>query len=220
MHEFRDYTIKRQKKKSLVVEFNQFQELYRMCDSDYYRLMFLTMFLYGLRIGEQLGLMVNSFDFEDNTIEIYHAVTIKGKNKFELVTPKTAAGKRILNMPKSYALMVQEHIKKNKLKNNDFIFFKYKTMQSKENHRMPVHENTCRRTMEKYCQDYNKDFHPHMLRTSICTHLREKGVPLEEISKFLGHEDPEITDQYYLKTSNAKKEVINTVLEEFIAKIK
>ena len=34
-----------------------------------------------------------------------------------------------------------------------------------------------------------------MLRTSIVTHLKEKGVSLDEISKYLGHQETAITKQ-------------------------
>ena len=219
LHEFRDYEIRRQKKKDPIVEFDAFKELYRSCDSDYYRLLFLTMFLYGFRIGEQLALTVDSFDFEAKTLEIYRAVTIKGKNGLEFVTPKTAAGQRVQPVPDSFARLVREHIARYHLKEKEFIFFRYRTHQTRENHALPVHENTCRRAMEKYCRKYNPDFHPHMLRTSICTHLREKGVPIEEISKFLGHEDPAVTEQYYSKISQNKKEAINDVIDEFMKEI-
>lgn len=219
LHEFRDYEIRRQKKKDPIVEFGSFKELYRSCDSDYYRLMFLTMFLYGFRIGEQLALTVDSFDFKENTLEIYRAVTIKGKHGLELVTPKTTAGQRIQSMPVLYAELVKAHIVRYHLKPKDFIFFRYRTHLSPEDHQLPVHENTCRRAMEDYCRKYNPDFHPHMLRTSICTHLREKGVPLEEISKFLGHEDPAVTEQYYSKISKNKKEVLDHVMDDFIKEI-
>jgi len=219
LNEFKDYTIHRQKKKAKILEFDQFNELYHSCDSSYYQLMLLTMFLYGFRISEQLGLTVDSFDFEDNTLEIYHAVTIKGKRGVELITPKTPAGERIQSMPLLYAELVKKHIEKYNLKDNDFIFFRYSTTQSPENHQLPVYENTCRRALDHYCKQYNPDFHPHMLRTSICTHLREKGVPIEEISRYLGHENPKVTKEYYSKVSMQKQDSLNYAIDDILKKI-
>lgn len=219
LNEFRDYSIHRQKKKSKIVEFEQFKNLYKSCDSSYYQLMLLTMFIFGFRISEQLGLKVDSFDFVDNTIEIYDAVTIKGKKGVELISPKTKAGERIQQIPLIYAKLVKQHIAKYHLQKNDFIFFRYKTLQSEENHQLPVYENTCRRALDKYCRLYNKDFHPHMLRTSICTHLREKGVPINEISKYLGHESSKVTEEYYSKVSIQKQDSLNTAIDDILEKI-
>ena len=214
--QFRDYKIRRQKRKAQIVELSQFLLIYRSCASDYYRLALLTMFLFGLRISEQIGLTVDSFDFEENTMEIYQAVSYKTQRKgYVLMTPKTAAGKRILQMPKIYAAMIRKHIDVHHLKKKDFIFFRKPDQYS-----VPIHENTFRRHCETYCQTFSPDFHPHMLRTSICTHLQEKGIPLEEVAKYLGHEGIKVTEIYYSKESRKKKEevteALNRILEEIL----
>lgn len=212
---FRDYSIKRQKKKAKVLELSQFIEIYKSCKSEYYRLALLTMFLFGLRISEQIGLTVDSFDFNDNTMEIYHAVSYKTQGKgYVLLTPKTSASERIIQIPESYAAMVKKHIDEHHLKKKDFIFFR-----EPNKYNTPVHENTFRRQSEKYCQMYNADFHPHMLRASICTHLQEKGTPIEEISKYLGHEKIKVTETYYVKESQHKKEQVTEALEGIMKEI-
>ena len=58
-----------------------------------------------------------------------------------------------------------------------------------------------------------------MLRTSICTHLREKGVPIEEISHYLGHNDIKVTEEYYSKVSFQKEESLNTAIDDILKKI-
>ena len=213
---FRDYEIRRQKKKRKIVEFSEFLQIFSACDDDYYRLALLTLFIFGYRISELLALTADSFDFEEKTVEVYQAVSFKGgkgKKCFDLVSPKTAAGERIQPMPTAYAELIRQHIDVHHLKKKDFIFFR------DGDPKMPIHENTFRRECDRYCVRFNADFHPHMLRTSICTHLREKGVPLEEISKYLGHENSSVTEQYYSKVSDNKKEVLNDVIDQFIRKI-
>lgn len=217
LEHFRDYEIKRQKKKQLIVEFDDFKKIYQECNDEYYKLALLTMFIYGYRIGEQLALTVDSINFEDNTIEIYQSVNFKGgkgKKNFTLTTPKTASSERIQLMPTIYSTLIKEHIKRFKLKKKDFIFFR-----SEKEKNIPMHENTFRRNLETYCKAYNKEFHPHMLRASIVTHLKEKGVSLDEISKYLGHQETAITEQYYLKTSINKEKQINEVIEDFMKEI-
>lgn len=217
LEHFRDYEIRRQKKKTKVVEFDDFIKIYKSCDDDYYKLGLLTMFIFGYRLGEQLALTVDSISFEDNTIEIYQSVNFKGgkgKGKFTLTTPKTPSGERIQNMPGIYSTLIKKHIEENKLKDSDFIFFR-----DSEHKKIPIHENTFRRKCEAYCRSFNPDFHPHMLRTSIVTHLREKGVPLTEVSKYIGHADPKITEEYYSKKSLTKQNMINEVIDEILKKI-
>jgi site-specific recombinase XerD len=37
---------------------------------------------------------------------------------------------------------------------------------------------------------------PHLLRHSVATTLRERGMPIEQIQKFLGHSKRETTQRY------------------------
>jgi integrase/recombinase XerD len=39
--------------------------------------------------------------------------------------------------------------------------------------------------------------HPHMLRDTFAVHLLSAGVPLEEVSKALGHKSILITEKHY-----------------------
>lgn len=220
LHKFKDYNIKRTPLRKKIVEFDEFIEIYKNCDSSYYKLALLIMFLYGLRLGEQLALQVNSFDFESKTFETYQTTNFKtGNGSFILEAPKTRASERHHLMSDELICLIKSHIKNNNLKENDFIFFRYTTTKSIENHKIPVHENTFRRECERYCKKYNKDFHPHMLRTSAVTYLREKGVPLEDISSLVGHKETSVTDIYYSKTSLNKEKLINVVIKEKLKKV-
>lgn len=217
LDKFRDYEIKRIVEKEEIVSFSQFLEIYKQCDSDYYQLALLTLFLFGYRLGELLALKVDSINFETNKIEIYQAVNFKngkGKKNYTLTTPKTAKSKRIQLMPIIYSNKLKSFILDHNLKENHYIF--YRSENDKEN---MIHENTFRRKADEYCKKYNPSFHPHMLRTSICTHLREQGVPISEVSKYLGHEDIKVTEEYYSKVTKEKKEMINEVIDEILQKI-
>lgn len=217
LDKFRDYEIKRIKEKEEIVTFTQFIQIYKNCNNDYYQLALLTLFLFGYRLGELLALKVDAINFETNKIEIYQAVNFKngkGKNNYTLTTPKTAKSKRIQVMPEIYSKKLKSFIKAHEIKPNEFIFYRSET-----NKKIMIHENTFRRQTEKYCKVISPTFHPHMLRTSICTHLREEGVPLEEISKYLGHEDIKVTEEYYSKISKEKKSKINEVIEEIMEKL-
>jgi integrase/recombinase XerD len=47
-----------------------------------------------------------------------------------------------------------------------------------------------------------KGVYPHLLRHSVATTLRERGMPIEQIQKFLGHSKRETT-QLYAESSTA-----------------
>lgn len=217
LDKYRDYTIKRQKKKQKIVEFDEFIQIMNKCDDDYYKLAFMTLFIFGYRLSEMLGLTASSVDFNDNTIENYQGINFKsgtGKKGFILTTPKTPSSERIREMPIIYSQMIKKHIETFSLSGDDFIFFRTSGKEILKN--IPIHENVFRRKADEYCSLYNPSFHPHMLKTSICTHLREKGISLEEVSKYIGHKDTEVTDRYYSKVSNNKTSLINQAIDELL----
>jgi integrase/recombinase XerD len=48
--------------------------------------------------------------------------------------------------------------------------------------------------------------YPHLLRHSVATTLVERGMPLEQIQKFLGHAKLETTQLYAESTTEMLKE--------------
>ena len=51
-----------------------------------------------------------------------------------------------------------------------------------------------------------KKVHPHLLRHTVATFLLEKGMPLEQIQKFLGHSKIETTQIYAKSSTEMMKE--------------
>ena len=51
-----------------------------------------------------------------------------------------------------------------------------------------------------------KKVHPHLLRHTVATFLLEKGMPLEQIQKFLGHSKIETTQIYAESSTEMMKE--------------
>jgi len=51
-----------------------------------------------------------------------------------------------------------------------------------------------------------KRFYPHLLRHSVATTLPERGMPLEQIQKFLGHSKLEMTQIYAESSAEVIKE--------------
>lgn len=56
------------------------------------------------------------------------------------------------------------------------------------------------------------DGHPHQLRDTFAVRLLEQGVPLEEVSKLLGHESIKTTERYYAKWVKARQDRLDSLV--------
>lgn len=54
--------------------------------------------------------------------------------------------------------------------------------------------------------------HPHQLRDTFAVGLLEQGVPLEEVSKLLGHESIKTTERYYAKWVKARQDRLDSLV--------
>ena len=91
-----------------MVQFDEFKKIYNTCDSSFYKLAFLTFYLFGLRLGELLGLQVDSFDFIDCYFEIYQEASFKtGTGGYVIVSPKSESSKRFYKMPDHFTNLIK-----------------------------------------------------------------------------------------------------------------
>ena len=54
--------------------------------------------------------------------------------------------------------------------------------------------------------------HPHQLRDTFAVSMLEKGVPLEEVSKLLGHESIKTTERYYAKWVKTRQDRLDMLV--------
>ena len=213
---FKDYQIKRVKQKKDILEVGELIQILRRA-SPYYYLAILTMYIYGYRLGELLGLKVDSIDFNKRTIENYQSISFKtGQGYFIATTPKTKKSDRVRSCSDEYLKLLRQHINRYQLGPKDFLFFNMQTMIHGDIKNQPMHENTFRRALKNIEPTLN----PHMLRRSVVTHLSENNVSLKEIANYIGHDSLATTERYYLKISEEKKNKINQVIDELIKEAK
>lgn len=210
---FRDYSIQKKEVKNKIITHAIFKRIYQEAN-DYYKLLYLTLYMYGLRIGEALGLRVDSYDLENKILYIYRAVSWKtGKRGYQVVSPKTPSSNRWIWLVDSYIKILQIHIQKYKLKKEDYIFF------SSHSKKKPLSEHAVRNNMERIGKAIGFSFHPHMFRHTSVSELREKGLSLEEIQKLEGHSSIEITEKVYLHETEERKERTQNIMEDILKDI-
>lgn len=208
----KNYTpVKIDKEKKKIITFDEFRKIYNAIKDDYYKLAIMTLYLYGLRLGEVMGLKVDSFDFVANTMEIYLSVSWKaGTGTYIATTPKSKESHRFIYLTASYVSMLKEHIQKNQLKEQDFIFF------SKRSKKIPISEHAFRYSLDKYCKQVDSSIHPHMFRHTNASELIEKGLSVEDVQRFEGHASKEITESVYIHQTEERKKRTLEVIEKLI----
>lgn len=196
---------KLQKKKQTVKEETKYLEqeeidliLDELKDYPYYRNVIEFLVNTGLRFGELIALTFD--DVEDNILSINKTWNINGG----INTPKTKSSNRKISLNQK-CLDILESQKR--LKANYQII--YKSYNDEKNLIFPnLHGNYIipshfRKGLKKLV---SKEFKIHSLRHTHASLCIDKGIPIEYISKRLGHEDTKVTQRIYIhKTKKSQK---------------
>lgn len=148
------------------------------------RAMLTIFYSCGLRRNEGYHLDLSDINFDRKLLHVR-----KGKGYKERLVPFNPANSKILE---NY---IYDHRPQfNKVKQLNALFV------STQGRRMNGQSLCIRlRILQQRCDDIRlqqKDFALHSLRHSIATHLLKAGMPLEKISRFLGHTSLESTQIY------------------------
>lgn len=149
----------------------------------------LTRFLIlsGLRIGEAIALDSSDVDLAERVIHVRR--TFDYVNGKMTTTPKTSDSYRDVYMQDQLFSMCSE------LKRNTTAFFSPR-----------IHYRTYYGALSKAGKAVlGRPVHPHTLRHTHTSLLAAEGVPLEVISRRLGHADSTITKQIYLHVTSKQK---------------
>ena len=138
----------------------------------------------GLRRNEGYYLDLSDIDFDRRIVHVR-----KGKANKERFVPFNKTNSQYLQ---EYIYDSRPQMNFDKSNNALFISMKGKRMGTQS---MALRLKLLQqRTNDIYLQD--KNVRLHVLRHSIATHLLQNGMPLEKISKFLGHTSLESTQVY------------------------
>ena len=167
--------------------------------------------LSGLRIGEMMAL--EDSDVDDEGIRVtktYHTATMTLND-----TPKTESSNRVVYIQPELQAVIKQ-IKTYKLnvmiktgKRPKYFFPNY-------DGEVFSYDGFQKRLKKISLKAIGRPVNPHMLRHTHVSLLAEEGVPLEVISRRLGHHDSAITKEIYLHITQKRKEREN----EMIASVK
>lgn len=153
----------------------------------------LLLYTPALRVSEALNVRVKDLNLEKKEINV-----VGGKKRAKNDIEPVPCNLQVLRQIKRYA-------ERSDLQSSDYIMF---SNQGKQARREWVY-----RALNKLCKEagIDKKVGTHTMRRSRATHLLNRGIPLEQVSKYLRHKNLSTTMEY-LKITTAD---IQRKLEEF-----
>ena len=137
----------------------------------------------GIRVGELVNLNINDIDFEERECIVF------GKGESERKVYFDARTK----------IHLQKYIKTRKDDNPSLFVSLKKPYQS-------LSINGVENRLRKIGDDANiKNIHPHKFRRTMATRAIDKGMPIEQVQKLLGHVQIDTTMQYAMVNQNNVK---------------
>lgn len=175
---------------------NEFNQFIKYEDSPIYKDFFTILFYTGMRRGELLALTIDDIDFKNNEININKAINPKFYS--ESVAPKTDTSVRKIKVSN----IVIDILKKYKYKNNSIFGIEIIKLATLQRHCF----NNCKRAQIK------KNIRIHDFRHSFTSLCINQGIPIEIISKYLGHSNISTTLNIYAHLyPNSQERLIDVI---------
>lgn len=168
----------------------------------------------GCRIGEILGLRWQDCDFENGIIDINHNLIYRqmedGKMAFQITTPKTKSGTRIVPMFSD----VSDALKSIPKGLNGCVVDGYSGFIFCNRFGEMLHPHVINRAIYRIIRDANAEegehemlphFSVHNLRHTFCTRMCENESNVKVIQEIMGHRDIATTMDVYNEATKDKK---------------
>lgn len=175
--------------------------------SHYYRISPIFIFLAntGLRIGEALALNHEDIDYENKTVTVNKTLSrVKIREdlpenseqsyEYIITEPKTITSNRIVDLNNT-AIWALNEIKRRNIERG-IVKSKYVFSSELGNFFNP---RSIEDTMKRICMRAGIEYYGlHSLRHTFASRCFQKGIPVEVVSKILGHSSPTITTKVYI----------------------
>lgn len=156
------------------------------------------MLLCGLRIGEICGLRWTDIDFEKRTVNIIRSRLVSREKGIYEKDPKSKTSKRTVPIP---APLIEDLKKYYKWFEIADINFKKKLDQyyiASTIYRTPIYPTSMRNWLCNFEEKNGfKHISCHGLRHTYCSILLSQNVPIQTVSRYMGHSDSTVTLQVY-----------------------
>ncbi len=154
-----------------------------------FRLIFTLLLMTGCRVGELLALRWEDINFNKREIHI-HSTKVRDKQDFN--DTKTKAGRRFVPIINDKLLArLKEYRKKDGLIRMQGFIFEDSSGGAMEYRRITGY-------WKRIKEVTGVTGNVHMFRHTFATYLLEKGIPVAEVSRILGHADATITYGMYV----------------------
>lgn len=181
-----------------IYNYFEFKKFRKGVKDRIYRYFFDLLYFYGLRSGEAMALKFT--DLQGKKLHVGHSIQRCGKR--EIDSPKTANSNRILNLDiimRFKLFILKCFYVKNFGESFDYFIF---------GGAKPLSATTIKRKKHEACVNRRiKEIKIHEFRHSCATRWIRKKIPMERVSKMLGHSSIAITMDIYVH--NEKKEVFS-----------
>jgi len=169
-----------QKPETLFISADELQKIVAQIEDPVFKNITLFAFFTGLRAGEILSLTWTNIKLKEKTIQV-------GSKEF------TTKSRKIRLVPISMPVLdIIESIKPKVIEQNkSFIFNKPDGSAYSVGHISRTFKEAVRNS------GVNPDVHFHTLRSSFGCYLLQRGVPIQMISKLLGHSSIAVTEAHY-----------------------
>lgn len=157
-----------------------------------------TFLLTGIRKGEMAGLKWCDIDFENKVVHIRRArLYSKRKGTYEKV-PKTLTSIRDIPIVDTLIRDLKEYYEWFKITDIDFDNKLDQYYISSTLYRQPTAVDTPYRWLKRFLQNHGfKHMGCHALRHTFCSLLLSQNVPIQTVSKYMGHSDSTVTLEVY-----------------------
>ena len=168
------------------------------------------MLLSGLRVGECRALTEDDLDFANR--EIIVNKTYDNINNI-VTSTKTLASTRRVYMQDDLFALCRAVVARNR-RNRRLLYLNATPLFFSPDGRVAAYDAYRKYLRETSEKTIGRSITPHALRHTHASLLAEQGVPLEQITRRLGHDDSRITREIYVHVTEKKRKTENERLKK------